>query len=60
MLGSLLFLWLKSRVGLVMILLSSAAVGVAYLGMSQAGTLAVACAFSVSAAPATASSGWRS
>jgi predicted MFS family arabinose efflux permease len=46
-LGSLLFLWLKSRVGLVMILLSSAAVGVAYLGMSQAGTLAVACAFSV-------------
>jgi predicted MFS family arabinose efflux permease len=46
-LGSLLFLWLKSRVGLVMILLASAAVGVAYLGMSQAGTLAVACAFSV-------------
>jgi predicted MFS family arabinose efflux permease len=46
-LGSLLVLWLKSRVGLVMILLSSAAVGVAYLGMSQAGTLAVACAFSV-------------
>jgi MFS family permease len=46
-LGSLIFLWLKSRVGLVMILLSSAAVGVAYLGMSQAGTLAIACAFSV-------------
>ena len=45
--GSLLFLWLKGRVGLVMILLASAAVGVAYLGMSQAGTLAVACAFSV-------------
>jgi MFS family permease len=46
-LGSLLFLWLKNRVGLVMILISSAAVGCAYLGMSQAGTLAVACAFSV-------------
>jgi MFS family permease len=46
-LGSLIFLWAKSRVGLAMILVSSAAVGVAYLGMSQAGTLAVACAFSV-------------
>jgi predicted MFS family arabinose efflux permease len=46
-LGSLIFLWAKSRVGLAMILISSAAVGVAYLGMSQAGTLAVACAFSV-------------
>jgi hypothetical protein len=45
--GSLLYLWLKHRTGLLMILLSSAAVGVAYLGMSQAGTLAVACAFSV-------------
>ena len=46
-LGSLLYLWLKHRTGLAMILLSSAAVGVAYLGMSQAGTLLVACAFSV-------------
>jgi predicted MFS family arabinose efflux permease len=45
--GSLLYLWLKNRTGLAMILISSAAVGVAYLGMSQAGTLAVACAFSV-------------
>jgi MFS family permease len=45
--GSLLFLWLKSRVGLTMILVSSAAVGFAYIGMSQAQTLAVACAFSV-------------
>jgi predicted MFS family arabinose efflux permease len=45
--GSLLFLWLKNKVGLTMILLSSAAVGFAYLGMSQAGTLAVACAASV-------------
>jgi MFS family permease len=46
-LGSLIFLWAKSRVGLAMVLISSAAVGAAYLGMSQAGTLAVACAFSV-------------
>ena len=47
MIGSLLFLWLKNHAGLVMILISSAAVGFAYLGMSQAQTLAVACAFSV-------------
>lgn len=46
-LGSLVFLWLKNRVGLAMILLSSAAVGLAYLGMSQAETLLVACAMSV-------------
>ena len=46
-LGSLLFLWLKSRVGLTMILISSAAVGFAYLGMSQAQTLLVACIASV-------------
>ena len=45
--GSLLFLLLKRRSGLLIILISSAAVGFAYLGMSQAGTLAVACAFSV-------------
>lgn len=45
--GSLLFLWLKNYAGLAMILLSSAAVGLAYLGMAQAQTLAVACAFSV-------------
>jgi predicted MFS family arabinose efflux permease len=46
-LGSLLFLWLKSHVGLTMILISSAAVGFAYLGMSQAQTLFVACLASV-------------
>src|SRR3954468_8521874 len=46
-LGSLLFLWLKSHVGLTMILISSAAVGFAYLGMAQAGTLLVACLASV-------------
>ena len=45
--GSLLFLWLKNHVGLLMILISSAAVGFAYVGMSQAGTLVVACAMSV-------------
>ena len=45
--GSLLFLWLKNKAGLTMILISSAAVGVAYLGMSQAQTLAVACIASV-------------
>ena len=46
-LGSLLFLWLKSRVGLTMILISSAAVGFAYIGMSQAQTLLVACMASI-------------
>jgi MFS family permease len=46
-LGSLLFLWLKSHVGLTMILISSAAVGIAYLGMAQAQTLLVACLASV-------------
>jgi hypothetical protein len=45
--GSLLFLGLKKRSGMLIILVSSAAVGLGYLGMSQAGTLAVACAFSV-------------
>jgi predicted MFS family arabinose efflux permease len=45
--GSLVFLWLKNKAGLAMILISSAAVGVAYLGMSQAQTLAVACVASV-------------
>ena len=37
----------RSAPGSLIILVSSAAVGFAYLGMSQAGTLAVACAFSV-------------
>jgi MFS family permease len=45
--GSLLFLWLKNHAGMTMILLASAAVGVGYLGMSQAGTLVIACLFSV-------------
>ncbi len=46
-LGSLLFMVLKQRSGLTVILLSSLAVGIAYLGMSQAQTLLVACAMSV-------------
>ena len=46
-LGSLLFIVLKHRTGFGLILVSSAAVGFAYLGMSQAGTLLVACVMSV-------------
>ena len=56
-LGSLLFLGLKNRAGLGMILISSAAVGVAYLGMSQAGRWRWRASSRWSAAPATASSG---
>jgi predicted MFS family arabinose efflux permease len=47
LLGSLLFLWLKNRSGFAVLLLSSAAVGVAYLGMASAQTLLVACLMSV-------------
>jgi predicted MFS family arabinose efflux permease len=46
-LGSLLFLGLKSRSGFGVIVISSAAVGLAYLGMSAANTLLVACLMSV-------------
>ena len=46
-LGSLLFLAIKSRSGFGVIVVSSAAVGLAYLGMSAAGTLLVACLMSV-------------
>jgi predicted MFS family arabinose efflux permease len=46
-LGSLLFLALKSRSGFGLIVVASAAVGVAYLGMSAANTLVLACAMSV-------------
>ena len=46
-LGSLVFLWLRRRSGLAMILLATAAVGLAYLGLSQAQTLLVACLVSV-------------
>lgn len=46
-LGSLLFIALKNRSGFGLIVFSSALVGLAYLGMSQAGVLWVACAMSV-------------
>jgi MFS family permease len=46
-LGSLLFLALKHKTGFTLILVSSAAVGLAYLGIAQAGTLLVACLMSV-------------
>lgn len=46
-LGSLLFIVLKHRSGFGLILISSAMVGFAYLGMSQAGVLWLACAMSV-------------
>jgi len=46
-LGSLLFLALKSRSGFLLIVVASAAVGVAYLGMSAANTLLEACVMSV-------------
>jgi predicted MFS family arabinose efflux permease len=45
--GSLAFIALKNRTGFGLIVLSTAAVGLAYIGMSQAGTLVVACLFSV-------------
>ncbi len=46
-LGSLAFMVLKHRSGFGLIVISSALVGLAYLGMSQAGVLWVACAMSV-------------
>src|SRR3954451_16607130 len=46
-LGSLLFLGLKSRSGFGLIVVASAAVGVAYLGMSAANSLLLACLMSV-------------
>jgi predicted MFS family arabinose efflux permease len=47
LLGSLLFLWLKNRSGFGLLLLASAAIGVAYLGMASAQTLLFACLMSV-------------
>jgi predicted MFS family arabinose efflux permease len=47
LLGSLLFLWIKNRSGFGLLLISSAAVGLAYLGMANAQTLLVACLMSV-------------
>ena len=45
--GSVLFLALKQRSGFGLVMVSTAAVGLAYLGMSQAATLLVACLMSV-------------
>ena len=45
--GSLLFLGLKNKTGFVLIIASSAAVGLAYLGMSRANTVLVASLMSV-------------
>ena len=45
--GSLIYLLVKARSATTLIVLSTAAVGAGYLGMASAGTLAVACAFSV-------------
>jgi predicted MFS family arabinose efflux permease len=47
LIGSLLYLVLKQRSLMGLIIASTAAVGVAYLGMALAGTLGLACAFSV-------------
>jgi MFS family permease len=46
-LGSLAFIALKNRTGFGLIMISTAAVGLSYIGMSQAGTLLVACLMSV-------------
>jgi MFS family permease len=47
LIGSLLFLGLKNRSGFGLLLISSAAIGLAYLGMASAKTLLLACAMSV-------------
>jgi len=46
-LGSLLFMALKNRSGFGLIMVSTALVGLAYIGMSQASTLWLACVMSV-------------
>ncbi len=45
--GSLLYVAIKNRSGFALIVVSTALIGLAYLGMSQAHTLLVACAMSV-------------
>jgi MFS family permease len=45
--GSLVYLVVKGRSALSLIVVSTAAIGIGYLGMAAAGGLAVACAFSV-------------
>lgn len=46
-LGSLIFIAVKRRSPFALVLASTAAIGVAYLGMASTASLAVACAFSV-------------
>jgi MFS family permease len=45
--GSLIYLVVRQRSALALILVSTTAIGAGYLGMAAAGTLVVACAFSV-------------
>src|SRR3712207_6959340 len=45
--GSLVYLLVKQRSALVLILVSTAGIGVAYLGLATAETLLVACLFSI-------------
>jgi MFS family permease len=45
--GSLVYLLVRQRSALALIIMSTALVGVAYLGLATAGTLLVACLFSV-------------
>jgi predicted MFS family arabinose efflux permease len=45
--GSVIYLLIKIRSALTLIIVSTAAIGVAYLGMSVADTLLVACLFSI-------------
>jgi MFS family permease len=45
--GSLIYLGVRNISSLMLIVISTAAIGAGYLGMASAGTLVVACAFSV-------------
>ena len=45
--GSLIYLLVRARSALALIIVSTAAIGAGYLGMASAQTLAVACAFSI-------------
>ena len=47
MVGSLVYLLVRQRSTLALIVFSTAAIGIAYLGMASADTLLLACAFSV-------------
>jgi MFS family permease len=47
LIGSLIYLLVRARSALALIIVSTAAIGTGYLGMASAQTLAVACAFSI-------------